>query len=520
MNPTQLREFVLSESASLSDAMQSFEKTGLRVVLICRPDGTLTGLATEGDVRRALLAGHGLISPILPHANRRPAVGRTDMSREDLFARLSERVHFLPVLDEQDRVKDILFYDQRTMIPIASPIIGELELRYVTDAVISGWISSQGKYITQFEEQFASFCGVRHAVAVANGTVALHMALTAIDIGPGDEVIVPALTFIATANAVRYCRAVPVFVDVDRATWNIDPDRIEAAITPRTKAIIPVHLYGQPCDMDRVRAIAERHRLRIVEDAAEAHGATFGGRRVGAIGDLGCFSFYGNKIITTGEGGMVVSNDAALDEKLRLLRDHGMSRTRRYWHEVIGFNYRMTNLQAAIGVAQLERWEQIISAKARIQRWYDTQIDHHHLETAQPSPKSEPVCWLYTLMLKDRVDGRVRDLLLDHLKAVNIDSRPVFHPIPAMPPYFEHDWEERYPVSDRISKRGFSLPSSVEMVESDLKRTVAQINGLVETLSRTFLRVSGSRNNGTRGIPSALTPAPQARHRPHGYPAV
>ena len=483
MNGNQLNTFILSQTASLSDAMHVFDATGLQIVLICSADGKFEGLATEGDVRRALLAGYGLISPISPHMNTSPSVGRTHMPREELVALLSNRVHYLPVLDEQDNLRDVLFYDQRSMIPIASPTIGELELRYITDAVLSGWISSQGKYINQFEEKFASFCGTKYAVSVSNGTVALHIALTALGIGPGDEVIVPALTFVATANVVRHCHAEPVFVDVSRGNWNIDPDLIEAAITPHTKAIIPVHLYGQPCDMDRIMSIAARHNLWIVEDAAEAHGAIYGGQCVGAIGNMGCFSFYGNKIITTGEGGMVVTNDPVLNEKLRLLRDHGMSRTRRYWHDVVGFNYRMTNLQAAIGVAQLERWDQIIAAKERIQNWYDTQIDHNHFETARPLPKSRAVCWLYTLMLKVGVDEKMRDILLEKLKSLNIDCRPVFYPIPAMPPYFSDNWEQSYPVTSWISNRGFSLPSSVEMVENDLKRTVTQLNELISKMN-------------------------------------
>lgn len=479
MNEKRLKTLLLSQAASLRDAMQSFEKSGLQVVLICGADRKLTGLATEGDVRRALLAGHGLISPIFPHANPEPTVGRTSMSREEVIALLSDRVHCLPVLDDQGIVQDVLFYDKRAMIPIASPLIGELELRYVTDALLSGWISSQGKYINQFEEQFASFCGSKYAVAVSNGTVALHLALTALGIGPGDEVIVPALTFIATANAVRHCQANPVFVDVHRGNWNIDPDLIEKAITPRTKAIIPVHLYGQPCDMKRIMEIAERHRLFIIEDAAEAHGAEYRGQRVGSFGHAGCFSFYGNKIITTGEGGMVVINDDVLNKKLHILRDHGMNPARRYWHDVVGYNYRMTNLQAAIGVAQMERWDQIIAAKDRIQHYYDTQIDHNHLEVSRSLSKSRSVCWLYTLILKDGVDKKMRNVLLESLNSFNIESRPIFYPIPAMPPYFSDKWEQRYPVANWISNRGFSLPSSVELDEKSLERIIKCLNELL-----------------------------------------
>src|SRR6266849_8650115 len=240
-------------------------------------------------------------------------------------------------------------------IPVAAPSIGEEEMANVMEAMRSGWISSLGAFIGQFERDFAAVCGVAHGVAVANGTTALHLALVAAGVGPGDEVIIPSLTFVATANVVHYCGATPMFADSDPETWQLDPAKLEARITPRTRAIIPVHLYGHPCDMDAILELSARRGLAVVEDAAEAHGAEYRGRRVGAVGTVGCFSFYGNKIITTGEGGMCVTDDAALAERLRLLRDHGMDPKRPYWHEVVGYNYRMTNLQAAVGVAQVKR---------------------------------------------------------------------------------------------------------------------------------------------------------------------
>lgn len=463
----------VSEKATLGDAMLSFNASGLRTVLMCDDLGQLVGIATEGDVRRALLDGHGLISPLFPHANREPLLGRTSMSRGELVGLLSEAVHCLPVLDEGGIVQDILFYDNRSVIPVALPSIGERELRYVTDAVLSGWVSSRGKYLVMFEEQFASFCGTAHAVSVSNGTVALHLALAALDIGPGDEVIVPALTFIATANAVTYCGAHPVFVDIEPTSWNLDPDLVEAAITPRTRAIMPVHLYGQPCRIDRVLEIAERHGLAVIEDAAEALGAEFNGRRVGSFGHMGCFSFYGNKNITTGEGGSVVTNDERLNEKLRILRDHGMSQTRKYWHDVVGFNYRMTNIQAALGVAQLERWDQISAAKIRISERYGECTRNEHLMTPPGWPESSSVCWIFTMMLNESTARVSRDELLAQLLAQGVDGRPAFYPIPAMPPYFEADWATRYPVTTKVSAQGFSLPTYVDLSEQDLDRVVA-----------------------------------------------
>lgn len=476
MPGTTVSKITLTAQASIRDALVSFDRSALGVVLICDSAGHLEALATEGDVRRALLAGHGFVSPLMAIANRQPKMGTIAMKREELVALLSEKVHCLPVVDDHRRVLDIMFYDNRAQIPIASPLIGERELRYVTDAVLSGWISSQGKYIGKFEQDFASFCGTAHAVVVSNGTVALHLALTAAGVGPADEVIVPALTFAATAAAVRHCHATPVFADVESDSWNIDPDQIESLITPKTKAIIPVHLYGTPCRMDRIMEIAKRRGLIVIEDAAEAHGADYQGSRVGSIGRMGCFSFYGNKIITTGEGGAITTNDAGLAAKLRMLRDHGMSPTRRYWHDCVGFNYRMTNLQAAIGVAQLERWDEIIGAKEKIRQFYLTHLTRTGVTTQRNPTGGKSVCWLYTLLITPGIFGCSRTQLLERLKAAGVDGRPLFFPLPAMPPYFVEDWENKFFQASRISRDGLSLPSSVDLTDEQLRRVASAFN--------------------------------------------
>ena len=250
------------------------------------------------------------------------------------------------------------------------PWIGRPELARVVRCVKSGWISSIGAEIGEFEARFAALCARRFGVATSNGTTALHLALAALGIGPGDEVIVPALTFVATANAVHYTGATPVFADADPVTWNVDPAAVAKSVTRRTRAILAVHLYGQPADMRALASTARRAGAVLVEDAAEAHGARYHGRPVGSLGAVACFSFYGNKMVTTGEGGMVLTSDAKLAARLRLLRDHAMSPKRRYYHTEIGFNYRMTTLQAALGLAQLDRFEEICRRKQRIAAWY------------------------------------------------------------------------------------------------------------------------------------------------------
>ena len=255
------------------------------------------------------------------------------------------------------------------MIPVAEPSFDEEELKNVVEAVKTGWISSKGKFVKEFEENFANFIGTKYGVATMNGTAALHLALKALNISKGDEVVIPDLGFIATANSVTYCNAKPILVDSHPDYWCIDPFKIEEKITQNTKAIIPVHLYGHPCDMDPIMEIAESHNLYVIEDAAEAHGAEYKGKIVGGFGDINCYSFFANKVITTGEGGMCLTDNDELYQKMILLRDHGMNPQKRYWHDFIGFNYRMTNLQGAVGVAQLKKIDKFLEKKRLIANW-------------------------------------------------------------------------------------------------------------------------------------------------------
>ena len=354
-------------------------------------------------------------------------------------------------------------------IPVAEPDLGSEELENVTKAVKSGWISSKGKFIEEFEEGFVRYLKMNFGVSTSNGTTALHLALAALGIHINDEVIVPTLTFIAVANAVRYTGAVPVFADSNPDYWCLDPKKIEKKITRKTKAIIAVHLYGHPCDMDSILKLAERHDLLVVEDCAEAHGAEYKGKKVGSFGAINCFSFYGNKIITTGEGGMCVTNDERLAEQMRILRDHGMSPKEKYWHEVIGFNYRMTNLQAAIGVAQLEKLDKFVEKKRKNAEIYNKLLKNTKgLELPPSMPWAKNVYWMYSVLVKNTALTN-RDYLIKKLADSNIESRPFFHSIHTMPPYKE---KVSYPVAEALSKEGLNLPSSVRLTEDDLRQIV------------------------------------------------
>jgi len=346
-------------------------------------------------------------------------------------------------------------------IPVSEPTITEKEIEYVMQAVKSGWISSLGEYINKFEEEFAKFVGTKYALTVANGTVGLHLALVSIGIKEGDEVIVPDLTFIATANAVKYTGAKPVFADIDKETWCISVEDIERKITTRTKAIIPVHLYGHPANMNPIIEIAKKYNLYIIEDCAEAHGAEYKGKKVGSIGHCGVFSFYGNKIITTGEGGIVTTNDEQLYEKAKYLRDHAMSKEKRYWHMEIGYNYRMTNIQAALGLAQLERIDEIIQKKKEIFNWYREGLKG--LENIKLNPEKEwakNVFWMVCLVY-EKFDEEKREKFMKELKNKSIDTRPFFYPCSMMPMYKQDNFIN--PVSYDLYKKGINLPSGYNL---------------------------------------------------------
>lgn len=365
-------------------------------------------------------------------------------------------------------------------IPVAEPSITQKEIDYVMDAVKSGWVSSIGEYISRFEQSFAEYIGVKYALTTSNGTTALHLALVSLGIKEGDEVIIPDLTFVATANAVAYTGAKPVMADVDPETWCIDPEDVKKKITPKTKAIIPVHLYGHPANMDPIMEIAEEYNLFVIEDCAEAHGAEYKGRKVGSIGNCGVFSFYGNKIITTGEGGMITTNDENLYQKAKHLRDHAMSKEKRYWHTEIGFNYRMTNIQAALGLAQLERIEEIIQKKRQIFTWYKEGLKN--LEGIRLNPEKEwarNVFWM-VCFVSEVFDEIKRDEFMKKLRGQGIDTRPFFYPCSLMPMYKKDGLIN--PVSYEIYKKGLNLPSGYNLKEEEVEFICRNIQNILKTI--------------------------------------
>lgn len=349
--------------------------------------------------------------------------------------------------------------------PVSMPTLGGREIEYVTDAVRSGWVSSLGTYVTRFEEDFAAFCGVEHALTVSNGTVALHLALHAMGVGSGDEVIMPDLSFIATCNATMLTGATPVFCDIEEDSLCLDPARLEELITPRTKAIIPVHLYGHPADMVAINTIAERHGISVLEDAAEAHGSAVGNARVGSLGRAATFSFYANKNMTTGEGGMITTNDGDLAREMRRLRDHAMSPEKRYWHEELGFNYRMTNLQAALGCAQLEQIDSFLTRRRALFEGYAERLKHvPGLRLNREVPGTTNSFWMICAEI-DGADAETRDRVCAALKASGVDTRPYFYPMSDMP-YTRGPADT--PVAHKVAARGINLPTYLTLGPNDL----------------------------------------------------
>lgn len=346
--------------------------------------------------------------------------------------------------------------------PVYIPLLDGNERKYVDECIDTSWISSRGHFVSDFEKAFASYIGMRYATGVCNGTVAIHLAMVALGIKPGDEVIVPTFTYVASANPILMVGATPVFVDSCQDSWQMDPKDVRQKITSRTKAIVAVHLYGHPCDMDAIMSIAKENNLYVIEDCAEAIGSEYKGKKIGSFGTVACFSFFGNKTITCGEGGMVMCNDESLYNLLTHYKAQGVSKTREYWHDVLGYNYRMTNIQAAIGLAQLEKIEEKVAKKIQLGKWYQKYLSDTPLVFHKALPGVVHTFWMCSVLAKDAED---RIALRNYLKDNGVETRPAFPTIHEMPMY---DVNEYFPVGKNLSERGINLPSYPALNEQDI----------------------------------------------------
>ena len=372
------------------------------------------------------------------------------------------------------------------MIPVNEPLLGENELKYVNECMQTGWISSSGRFIKDFEEAWASYCGMKYGIAVSNGTTALQVAVACLDLQPGDTVIMPAFTIISCALAVIYGGGTPVLVDCDPVTWCMDVSQVESKITNHTRAIMPVHIYGHPVDMDPLLALAKQHDLIVIEDAAEAHGVSYLSerdstnptwRQCGGLGHLSCFSFYANKLITTGEGGMVLTKDAAFAERARSLRNLGFRSDKRFYHTELGYNYRLTNIQSAIGLAQVERIDDIVAKKRWIGQVYTEQLrEIPGLQLPVEQPWAKQVYWMYGIVL-DETSGMDASGFARRLQELGVDTRPFFFCMHQQPVFRNRGMfeGETYPVAERLANQGLYLPSGIALEEDQIKRVCESV---------------------------------------------
>jgi len=363
------------------------------------------------------------------------------------------------------------------MIPVCEPLVTVHDIELVNDALASGWISSAGEYLEQFEERWAKYCGMTYGIAVSNGSAALDIAVDLLDLEAGDEVVMPTFTIISPAQSVVRAGGVPVLVDSDPVTWQMDVNQVEAKITSRTKALLVVHIYGHPADMDQIMTLAEKHGLLVIEDAAEVHGAEYKGRRCGGIGNISTFSFYANKLITTGEGGMVLVKTSEHADRACLLRNLCFQAVRRFYHESLGYNFRMTNLQAAMGVGQMERIEETIDRKRHIAHTYNdafSSVADIQLPTEMPWARN--VYWVYGIVMGERRQIAAA-LVMSRLRAKGIETRPFFLGMHEQPVFRQMGLfkGETYPIADKMARNGFYIPNGLALSDNQIQTVISSV---------------------------------------------
>ena len=467
MKKNYLYNFTITLPSTLSVILKKINNNEKGLVFVVDKNMILKGSISDGDIRRKILLKgntNKLVSYQSSVVNKKPIFLKSNTSVENILIKLNEgsktkNINCLPLIDDKRRVVDISTKNKTRRYPLAEPTLGSEELKNVIYAVKSGWISSRGAYIQMFEKSFEKYLKGGHAVAVSNGTVALQVALTALGIKKNDEVIVPNFTFGASINAIINSGAKPVIADVSLDNWTLDIKDLKKKISKKTKAIMPVHIYGQPCQIDEIKKIAKEKKLLIIEDSAEALGATYKNRLVGLDGDCSCFSFFANKTITTGEGGMAVFKKKEVAQKARILINQGLSEEKKYYHNYVGSNYRLTNIQAGIGVAQLEKIGGFLKNRKNIFKVYDQAFKN--IESIKLLPKnnwSTNSYWLYTLVINNL--GRLkRDQLIQNLQNLGVECRPGFFCLSDMRP-FRKFAKGKFSNSRFLSENSISLPST------------------------------------------------------------
>lgn len=462
-----INDFLITLPAKIEKILEKINVNEHGLVFIVDKNKKLIGSISDGDIRRSILSGYDIKQTVFDKSkivNKKIIYLKSDAKLVNILKILNEgingkKIKCIPLVDQKKRVVDISTNQKTRRFPVAEPSIGELEIKNIMQTLKTGWISSQGNYVTEFENLFKKYLGGGHCIAVSSGTTALQVAISSLGLGRNDEIILPNFTFAATINSIINAGCRPVLVDVEKETWTINLNEIKKKVTSKTKAIMPVHIYGQPYKIDEIKRFAQKKNLFVIEDCAEAVGAIYKKRLVGLDPDVSTFSFFANKTITTGEGGMVVFKDKKIADKARILINHGMSTKKKYYHDYVGHNFRMTNMQAAIGVGQIKRINSLLKLRKKIFQNYDKAFKQ--FKSVELLPKnnwSTNSYWLYTLIIKN-IDESKRDLLIKRLIEKGIECRPGFGPLNLMKPYKRYS-DGKYPVSKMLSFRSISLPTS------------------------------------------------------------
>ena len=458
--------FLIQFDAKLNEAFELLNKNGRGICIVVK-EIKIVGILTDGDIRRFLLKSNDLERKVEDAMNKDYLALSINSSQELVRKSFKNGIKIVPLLDDDSRVVDIADVQNSHKIPVLEPNLDGNELKYIVNCLETNWISSKGEYVKKFEKMFSSIHNDILSLSVSSGTTALHLALVSLGIGDGDEVIIPNVTFAACANAVILAGAKPVLCEINPFSWCIEINEAEKLITKKTKAIMAVHLYGQVCDIHTLLDLCKDKNIFLIEDCAEAIGSSIKNKRVGTFGDIATFSFFGNKTISTGEGGMILFKKKEIQRKAKILRDHGMNPAKRYWHNEVGFNYRLTNLQAALGVAQLERFHSILEKKLEIAKSYKRYLKEEKNIYMLPYENSEVIHsnWLFTIILKNKIN---RDILIEKLNNLGIETRPIFYNLHIMPPYIKYRTSRSLSNSIKISNHGLSLPTSLSLQEEDI----------------------------------------------------
>jgi perosamine synthetase len=470
----KIGSIILRENNTIKEAMEQINKTGLRIVLIVDENKKLLGVAVDGDIRRALLSGKNLSSPIKNIMTQNPITASEGaLATKLLEIMLEKNIQEIPIINTEGRVVDLALLRELKSIPLSSPDITYKEIEIINQ-VLSTPTLSIGPKVKEFEEKLANFIGTKYAIAVNSGTSGLHLCVRSLDIKDGDEVITTPFSFIASSNCVLFERAKPVFVDIGENTLCIDPEKIEKAITKKTKAILPVHIFGYPSEMDKIMEIAKRYNLAIIEDACEAFGSEYNGRKVGTFGNCAVFSFYPNKPITTGEGGAIVTNDEKIAKLCQSLRNQGREENGSWLcHKHLGYNYRMSELNASLGVIQMERIEEILNKRQRVAELYNQRLSEiKGVKIPYTGPNVKISWFVYVIRIDpEKFSGEDRDVIIRKLENRGINCRNYFPPIHLEPFYTEMFGYKRgdFPVTERVSNSTISLPFHNNLTEGEIE---------------------------------------------------